>query len=55
MWAKGLKLGQLIGDDEQITWLNWKKKIILFFLKLWPFENLGILNLAARYLENYLS
>ena len=23
-------------------------------LVLWPFENLGILNLSARYLENYL-
>ena len=22
IWAMGLKLGQLIGDDEQITWLN---------------------------------
>ena len=25
------------------------------FLELWPFENLAILNLTARYLENYLS
>ena len=25
------------------------------FPELWPFENLGILNLSARYLENYLS
>ena len=25
------------------------------FSELWPFENLGILNLSARYLENYLS
>ena len=23
--------------------------------ELWPFENLGILNLSARYLENYMS
>ena len=22
IWARGLKLGQLIGDDEKITWLN---------------------------------
>ena len=24
-----------------------------FFPELWPFANLGILNLSARYLENY--
>ena len=28
---------------------------LLVFPELWPFENLGILNLSARYLENYLS
>ena len=32
-----------------------KKKKNLIFPELWPFENLGILNLSARYLENYLS
>ena len=32
-----------------------KKKIHLIFPELWPFENLGILNLSARYLKNYLS
>ena len=42
IWARGLKLGQLIGDDEKITWLNFKKKITLFFrcygpLKIWAF------------------
>ena len=50
----GLKLGQLIGDDELITWLNLKKDHFVF-PELWPFENLAILNLSARYLENYLS
>ena len=25
------------------------------FPELWPFENVGILNLSAKYLENYLS
>ena len=50
----GLKLGQLIGDDEQITWLNFKKNHFIC-LELWPFEILGILNLSARYLEKYLS
>ena len=35
-----------------------KKKYIyiyIFFPELWPFENLGILNLSASYLKNYLS
>ena len=32
-----------------------KKEITLFFWELWPFENLGILNLSAIYLEEYLS
>ena len=27
----------------------------LLFPELWPFENLGILNLSARYLRKYLS
>ena len=31
------------------------KKNHLIFSELWPFENLGILNLSARYLVNYLS
>ena len=30
-------------------------KIHCIFPELWPCENLGILNLSARYLENYLS
>ena len=54
IWATGLKLGQVIGDDEYITWLNLKKNHLLF-PELWPFENLGILNLSAMYLKNYLS
>ena len=29
--------------------------IHLIFPELWPFENLGIINLPARYLEKYLS
>ena len=32
-----------------------KKKNHLIFPELWPFENLGILNLSATYLKNYLS
>ena len=31
------------------------KKNRLIFPELWPFENLGILNLSARYLKKYLS
>ena len=37
IWARGLKLGQLIGDDEFITWYSF------IFPELLPFENLGIL------------
>ena len=29
-------------------------KITLLVSKLWPFENLDILNVLARYLKNYL-
>ena len=32
-----------------------KKKNHIIFPELWPFENLGILNLSARYPEKYLS
>ena len=32
-----------------------KKKNHFIFRELWPFENFGILNLSASYLENYLS
>ena len=35
--------------------IKFKKKIHLIFPELWPFENLGILNLSARYRKNYLS
>ena len=34
---------------------KFKKKKLFFFSDLWPFENLGILNLSARDLENNLS
>ena len=55
IWARGLKLGQLMGDDENITWLNFFLKIHLIFPESWPFENFDIVKLSARYLENYLS
>ena len=32
-----------------------KKKIHQIFPELWPFENLGILDLSTSYLKNYLS
>ena len=33
VWAKSLKLGQLIGDDEQFIRLDFeKKKVTYFFL-----------------------
>ena len=55
LFELGVELDQLIGDDEYITWFNLKKTIHLIFPELWPFENLGILKLSARYLEKYLS
>ena len=42
-----MKLGQLIGDDEKITRLNFKKKYIYIFPELWPYEKLGTLKLSA--------
>ena len=35
--------------------MKYKKKNHFIFPELLPFENLGILNLSAKYLENYLS
>ena len=50
----GLKHGQLIGMMSRLPdeLLN---KFCQFFLELKSFENFGIFNLSARYLENYLS
>ena len=39
----------------RVDYLIKLKKIHLIFPELWPFENLGILNLSAIYLKNYLS
>ena len=55
IWARGLKLGQLIGDDKKITWLN-LKKITLFFwsngpLKIWAFRKTQNEIFSARYLK----
>ena len=39
--ARGLKLGQLIGDDEKITWLNLEKKKSPYFsgvMALWKLK-----------------
>ena len=52
IWPRSLKLGQLIEDDEWITGLTCEQ-IWSMFSELWPFEKLDILNLSARYLENY--
>ena len=38
IWAKGLKLGQLIGDDEYNTWL-----LLLLFLKSPYFSGVMVL------------
>ena len=48
IWTRGLK--RLIGNLIYF-WMN----SVHFFPELWPFENLGILNLSARYLETFLS
>ena len=52
IWPRSLKLGQLIDDDEWITGLTCEQ-IWSIFSELWPFEKLDILNLSARYPENY--
>ena len=52
---------KLVGKiSQKVFELEAKNKNHLIFLELWPFENLGILDLgilimSLRYLENYLS
>ena len=56
IWARGLKLGQLIEDDHwSVDYMIKLKKNHLIFPDLWPFENLGILKLSAKCLEKYVS
>ena len=50
IWARGLKLGLLIGDDESITLLTFEQ-IPSNFSGIAALANLGILNLSARYFE----
>ena len=52
IWPRSLKLGQLIEEDEWINGLTCEQ-IWSIFSELWPFQKLDILNLSARYLENY--
>ena len=47
--------GQGVPNETKGTINLKRKKKTFIFPKFWPFENLGILNLSARYLENYLS
>ena len=44
VWARVLKLGQLIGDNEYITWLNLKKKSCYFsgVMAIWKFGRFKI-------------
>ena len=51
-----------LGDWIFVSWGWWVDYLFKFFLKIhlifpevWPFENFGILNNSARYLENYLN
>ena len=48
IWARGLKLGQLIGDDDKITWLKFKKKNHHNYSEFWPFENLDLLKFVSK-------
>ena len=52
--ASSYKLGQLIEDNEKITWRKLKKYISYFF-ELLLFAIFGIENLSSRYLGNYYS
>ena len=45
--ARSFKLGQLIEDNEKITWLKFKKSYLIF-LKFLPFANLDIENLISQ-------
>ena len=59
IWARGLKHGQLIGDDEKITWLKFKKNSPYFsgVMAVWKFGHFEKIRMKffARYLEKYLS
>ena len=46
------KLSQQKGDDKYL--IKFQTKSVKYF-QLWSFAKLDILNLSARYLENYLS
>ena len=50
IWARGLKLGQLIGDDEKITWFNLKKKSPDFsgVMALWKFGDFKLVSKISR-------
>ena len=58
VWARGF-LETWSADKglwvDYLIKLKKKKKNLLIFLALGPFENLGILNLSGIYLKNYLS
>ena len=55
IWARGLKLGQMIGNDEEITCLKYQKKNHLIFLELWHFENFSILKKSEWHLFSNIS
>ena len=56
---KLFELGLETWSADRVWWVDnlikFKKKNHFIFLELWPFENLGILNMSDRYLENYSS
>ena len=57
IWARGLKLGQVVGDDE-VIWLKFKKFTIFFRsygpFKIWMFWKNRNELFSASYLEKYL-
>ena len=49
IWARGMKLGQLIGADKKITWLNLKKYIYFFgIMAHWKFGHFKLVSKIPR-------
>ena len=49
IWARGWKLGQLIEDDEYITWLTFER--ILYFsrvIALWKFQHFKLVSKISQ-------
>ena len=44
IWARALKLGQMTGDDEYMTWLTFERILLIFFgvMALWKFCHIKV-------------